>query len=72
VEVTAVGQTFAESQAKQPQAIIGQKVMLAGFWQRRDAFQNTAVETQIEFGAEHPNQQTDHLTVIESVRQLQQ
>ena len=72
VEVTAVGQTFAESQAKQPQAIIGQKVMLAGFWQRRDAFQNAAVETQIEFGAEHPNQQTDHLTVIESVRQLQQ
>ncbi|MGV2336555.1 MAG UNVERIFIED_CONTAM: hypothetical protein LVR18_21430 [Planctomycetaceae bacterium] len=45
--------------------------MLAGFWQRREAFQNAAVDTVIEFGAEHPNRQTDHLTVIESVRRVE-
>lgn len=71
VEVTKVGELFGENRAEQPQTIVGQKLMLAGFWQRREAFQNTAVDTVIEFGAEHPNRQTDHLTVIESVRRME-
>ncbi|MEY3172699.1 MAG: hypothetical protein RLZZ436_612 [Planctomycetota bacterium] len=72
VEVTRVGELFGENRAEQPQTIIGQKVMLAGFWQRREAFQNAAVDAVIEFGAEHPQRQTDHLTVIESVRIVEQ
>ncbi|MFM7058625.1 MAG: hypothetical protein ACKO2P_17060 [Planctomycetota bacterium] len=68
VEVTQVGESLGENRAKQPQSILGQKLILAGFWQRKEAFQDAAVDALIEFGAEHPNQQTDHLTVIESMR----
>jgi hypothetical protein len=71
VEVTKVGELFGENRAEQPRTIVGQKLMLAGFWQRREAFQDAAVDTVIEFGAEHPNRQTDHLTVIESVRRVE-
>ena len=71
VEVTAVGRLFAENLAKQPQSIVSQKVTLAGFWNRRDAFQSLAIDSEIEFGAEHPQRYTDHLVVFESFRPVQ-
>jgi hypothetical protein len=68
IEITRVGDLLPENRAEQPQAIIGRKVVLAGFWKRREIFQNAAIDSEIEFGAEHPQQHTDHLIVIESVR----
>ena len=68
VEVTGVGKLMEENRAEQPQSIVGQKVTLAGFWNRREAFQNSAIDSEIEFGAEHPQRHTDHLVVFESFR----
>lgn len=68
VEVTAVGRLFEQNRAEQPQSIVGQKVTLAGFWNRREVFQDLVINSEIEFGAEHPQRHTDHLVVFESFR----
>ncbi len=51
--------------------LVGQQIMLVGFWQRKDAFHAIRVGDVIEFGAEHPQRLSDHLSVIESVKKIE-
>ena len=43
------------SRAKKAESIIGKQVMLAGFWQRKDAFHSIRVGDMIECGVDHRN-----------------
>lgn len=70
VEITDIESTFAANRAKQADSIIGKQAMLAGFWQRKDAFHNINVGDTIRCGIEHPQRLSDHLSVIESVKKV--
>ncbi len=70
VEVREIKDTFDGSRAKKAEAIIGRQVMLAGFWQRKDAFQTISVGDVIECGVDHKQQLSDMLSVIESVKKV--
>lgn len=71
VEITEIKSTFPSSRAKNSQAIIGRPAMLAGFWQRKDAFHDISVGDTIECGIEHPQLLSDHLSVIESLKKVE-
>ena len=70
VEISDVKNTFDASRAKNAEAIVGRQVMLAGFWQRKDAFQSIGVGDVIECGVDHKQQLSDLLSVIESVTKV--
>ncbi|MCG8648518.1 MAG: hypothetical protein MI861_01720, partial [Pirellulales bacterium] len=72
LEVTAVEDTFDGSRAKRAQSIVGHKVMLTGFWRRKDTYHQLNVGDTIQCGVEHPQRLSDHLSVIESVRKVRQ
>ena len=42
--------------------------MLAGFWNRKDAYHDLKVGDRIEVGMQHIGMRSDHLTVAEFVR----
>ncbi|MEQ9410350.1 MAG: M56 family metallopeptidase [Fuerstiella sp.] len=71
VQVSRIKDTFDGSRAKDAESIIGERAMLAGFWQRKDAFHSISVGDTIECGVEHPERLSDHLTVIESVKKVE-
>lgn len=68
VEVTGVGETFAENQAEDPSSIVGKRLMLAGFWNRKDEYHDLKVGDTIRCGMAHAQLLSDHLNVVESVR----
>ncbi len=69
VTVKKVAQIWKESGAKQPDSIVGRPMMLAGFWNRKEAYHNLKVGDQIEIGMQHIGRQSEHLTVAEFIRQ---
>jgi beta-lactamase regulating signal transducer with metallopeptidase domain len=71
IELTEIRESFEGSRAKDPNSIVGQKAMLAGFWQRKDAFHDISEGDMIQCGISHPQLLSDHLTVIESVQKLE-
>lgn len=68
VEIEKVLETWKESGAKNPESIAGKQMMLAGFWNRKEAYHKLKVGDRIEFGMQHIGRQSDHLTVAEFVR----
>ncbi|APZ93385.1 M56 family metallopeptidase [Fuerstiella marisgermanici] len=68
IEVQKVADVWKESSAKQPESIVGKQMMLAGFWNRKEAYHKLKVGNQIQVGMQHIGRQSDHLTVAEFVR----
>jgi beta-lactamase regulating signal transducer with metallopeptidase domain len=71
IEIKEIRESFEGSRAKDPQSIVGENAMLAGFWQRKDAFHDISEGDMILCGISHPQLLSDHLTVIESVQKLE-
>lgn len=72
VEIRKIGTTFPDSRARRADSIVGKNAIVAGFWQRKEAFHDINVGDTIECGLEHSQQLSDHLSVIESVRKVQE
>jgi hypothetical protein len=70
VEVQRVLDTAKNSQAKEPNSIVERKMMLAGFWQRKEAYHELKVGDRIEVGVRHIARQSDHLSLGEFVRKV--
>jgi hypothetical protein len=70
VEISEINSSLPDSRAGKASAILGQQAMLAGFWQRKDAFHGINVGDTIQCGVEHPQLLSDHLNVIESVKKV--
>ena len=70
MEVNHVKQSSSDSQAKKATSIIGKRVMLGGFWRRQDAFHKIDVGDAIQCSVDHPQQLSDHLTLVESPKKL--
>jgi beta-lactamase regulating signal transducer with metallopeptidase domain len=68
VKVERILETAKNSSAKKPNSIAGRKMMLAGFWQRKDAYHGLKVGDGIEVGLKHIGRQSDHLSVADFVR----
>ena len=68
VEVRRVTDTWKESQAKKPESIQGKQMMLAGFWNRREAYHNLKVGDRIEAGMKHISLRGNHLSLAKFVR----
>ena len=71
VKVDRILETAKDSGAKQPDSITGKKMMLAGFWQRKDAYHGLKVGDRIEVGLKHIGRQSDHLSVNNFVRKVE-
>lgn len=71
IKVTKVSKTWKENDAKNPESIEGKSMMLAGFWNRREAYHNLKVGDRINVGMQHIGRQSDHLTVAEAVRKVE-
>lgn len=72
IQVDKVLDRFADSDAKQPESIVGKQLMLAGFWNRREAFHDLKVGDRIEAGMQHLGRQSDHMSVTESIKRIDQ
>jgi len=70
VEVTERSKTFAGNRAKDPDAIIGQRLVVAGFWNRQDEYQTLQVGEMVEFGVQHQQSLSDAVSVIEKVKKI--
>ncbi len=68
IEVDRILDTWKQNNAKKPADIVGKRIMLGGFWQRKDAFHGLKVDDRIEVGLQHIGRQSDHLSVTEFVR----
>ncbi|MCS7465187.1 M56 family metallopeptidase [Stieleria sp. ICT_E10.1] len=69
IAVKKIADVWKGNEAKQPESIVGKEMMLAGFWNRKEAYHKLNVGDQIEIGMQHIGRQSDHLTVAEFVRQ---
>ncbi|MGV3484365.1 MAG: M56 family metallopeptidase [Planctomycetaceae bacterium] len=67
LRVERVLKTWEDSSAKDPRSIEGKPLMLAGFWNRRDAYHGYKVGDRIEVGMRHIGLRSDHLNVSEAV-----
>jgi hypothetical protein len=68
LRVDRVLQTWNENSAKNAESIQGKSLMLAGFWNRRDAYHDLKVGDHIEVGMQHVANRSDHLMVIEGIK----
>ena len=68
VRVDRVLDTWKDNRAKQPKSIEGKQMMLAGFWQRKEAYHELKAGDRIEVGMQHIGLRSEHLTVAEFVR----
>lgn len=68
VEVRQIIDTWKENRAKKPESIQGKRMMLAGFWNRREAYHKLKVGDRIEVGMKHISLRGDHLSLAEFVR----
>ncbi len=70
VEVTQVQESAEGSTAENAQAVIGQRIMLAGFWNRKELYSQFEAGETIGCTVEHPHPLTDHLVVLNDVNRL--
>lgn len=71
VRADAVKETWEKNRAKNPQAIVGKRFILAGFWRRRDDFNELKPGDRIDVGLEHISPRSDHLSVARHVRKVE-
>ena len=68
IEVDDVLDTWNKNAAKKPESIVGKRVMLGGFWQRKETYHGLKAGDRIEVGLQHIGRQSDHLSVVEFIR----
>ena len=68
VKADKVQDTWKKNKAKKPESIVGKRFILAGFWQRKEAYNELKVGDRIEVGLEHISVRSDHLSISEFVR----
>lgn len=67
IRVDRVLKTWEENGAKDSKSIEGKSLMLAGFWNRREAYHDLKVGDHIEVGMRHIGRRSDHMTVAEAI-----
>lgn len=67
LRVEQVTKIWDGSSAKEAKSIEGKSLMLAGFWNRRDAYHDMKVGDRIDVGMQHIGLRSDHLTVAEEI-----
>ncbi|MCO6453933.1 MAG: M56 family metallopeptidase [Pirellulaceae bacterium] len=70
IRVDRVLKTWEGNSAREPRAIEGKTLMLAGFWNRRDAYHDLKVGDRIDAGMRHIGPRSDHLSVAQDVRKI--
>ncbi len=68
VKAEEVKETWEKNAAKTPEIIVGKRFVLAGFWQRRDLYNDLKVGDKIEVGLEHISIRSDHLSISQFIR----
>ncbi|MCA9073113.1 MAG: M56 family metallopeptidase, partial [Planctomycetaceae bacterium] len=68
LQVDNVIDTWKNNAAKDAKSIEGKTMMLAGFWNRKEAYYGLKEGDKIEVGMQHIGRQSDHLTVAEFIR----
>lgn len=68
VKADKVTGKWKKNKARRPESIVGKRFILAGFWNRRDAYNSLKVGDQIEVGLEHISVRSDHLSISEFIR----
>lgn len=71
LEVDRVLDTWKDNDAREAESIVGKRIMLGGFWQRKEAYHRLKVGDHIEVGVKHLGRQSNHVSVAEFVRQGQ-
>ena len=71
IQVDRVLETWKKNAAKKPEVIVGKRVMLGGFWQRKETYHGLKAGDRIEVGLQHIGRQSDHLSVTEFVRKAE-
>ena len=71
VKADEVVETWAKNGAKKPESIVDKRFILAGFWQRREVFNDLKVGDKIEVGLEHISVRSDHLSIAEFIRKAE-
>ena len=70
VQIDEIKETFPKNLAQNAESILGKRVMLTGFWQRKDIFHNLGVGDTIQSGVDHSQKLSDHLSVVETIKHL--
>lgn len=70
VEVEKIEELFDGNQADQPRSIVGKKLLLGGFWNRKDAFHELKVGDRIRCGMIHRQVLSDLVDAAEVLQKL--
>lgn len=72
LNVSEVEQSASSSRAADASSVVDHKIVVAGFWSPpfRKQFESLEIGSRIRIGLEHTIQQSDHLSVIGSMRTL--
>ncbi|MCA9216023.1 MAG: hypothetical protein KDB27_23310, partial [Planctomycetales bacterium] len=71
VQVSKVRDTWRGSKAEKPKRIEGKPMMLAGFWNRKEAYHNLKVGDRIEAGMKHISLRSNHMSLEKFVRKTE-
>ena len=69
VQVDFVLDSWKGNAARNPKSIVGNRIMVGGFWQRKEQYHKLKEGSRIEVGLKHISRQSDHLSVTEFVRE---
>jgi hypothetical protein len=72
VRADKVKDTWKKNKATKPESIVGKRFILAGFWRRKEIYNDLKVGDKIEVGLEHISIRSDHVSVSEFVRKSSQ
>ena len=70
-EVDRVINQWDSNRAKAPLSIEGKRLMLAGFWNRKDQYHALKVGDRVEVGMKHIGMRSEHMTVAEDLRKVE-
>jgi hypothetical protein len=70
LKIDGVKDVWQKSGAKKPESIVGKQAIVAGFWQRKEAYHDLKVGDRLECGLQHMQRRSDHLSVAEFVRKV--
>jgi hypothetical protein len=65
LQVEGVKKSSDKSRAKKPESIVGKKVMVIGFWRKKEAYAGLKVGDTVECAVQHVVSRSDHLNVGE-------
>lgn len=73
LQIDGIEKTFERNRAKSPEDTVGKKIVLAGFWARMSKpFETIEAGDRIRAGVLHRVPQSDHFTVIEMAKPIEQ